>query len=106
MATVCVLYPREEGTRFDFDYYEKVHIPMVIERMTPRGLTWAKALRGLASPDGGEPAYAAIGLVSFGSVEQLQAALSSDDGTAVLDDIRNYTDATPVMQVSDQIASV
>ena len=106
MATVCVIYPREEGSRFDLDYYETVHIPMVIERMTPRGLTWAKALRGLASPDGGEPPYAAIGLVSFGSVEQLQAALASEDGTVVLDDIRNYTDVAPVMQVSEEIASV
>ena len=35
MIKVSVMYPNEEGKKFDIDYYCNKHVPMVIELMGP-----------------------------------------------------------------------
>ena len=38
MIKVTVMYPNEEGKKFDMDYYVNKHIPMVAGLLTPGGL--------------------------------------------------------------------
>ena len=35
MIKVNILYPNNEGTTFDLDYYCKVHMPMSIQMLSP-----------------------------------------------------------------------
>lgn len=49
MITVSVIYPRAGGSRFDFDYYERTHLPMVAERWTGADLKGVEALRRTAT---------------------------------------------------------
>jgi uncharacterized protein (TIGR02118 family) len=103
MATISVIYPRSEGGRFDFDYYERTHLPLVAARWGGAGLTGAQALRGVAAPGGGEAELFAIALVSFGSMEQLQAAVDGEHAAEIMGDIANFTDVAPLVQVNESI---
>jgi len=42
MIRVAVLYPRTEGKSFDLEYYKKIHIKMVKEKLTPLGMIRAE----------------------------------------------------------------
>ena len=39
MTTLFVTYPGDASTRFDRDYYVRVHIPLVLETWGPHGLS-------------------------------------------------------------------
>jgi len=103
MAIVSVIYPRGTGTRFDYDYYERSHLPFVAERWSEAGLTGAEALRGIAAPGGGDPPFYAIALIRFASLDALQAAMGGPHAGEIMGDIANFTDVDPVVQVNDLI---
>ncbi len=103
MPTVSVIYPRREGATFDFDYYERVHLPLVAKGWAEAGLTGAKALRGTAGGDGGEPAFLAIALISFDSMDSFQAAMAGPAAAQIVGDIVNFTNVQPVIQVNERI---
>ena len=103
MPTVTVVYPRSEGASFDFDHYERVHLPLVAKNWAGAGLTGAQALRGVASADGGEPPYLAIALIEFDSDDSLRAAMAGPAGSEIVDDIANFTNVRPVIQVNAPI---
>ncbi|WP_373512450.1 EthD family reductase [Persicitalea sp.] len=100
MISLTVLYPKTADSQFDADYYFDRHLPLVRERLTSLGLTGIDAEQGLAgaAPDS-PPMYAAIARLHFGSVEELQNALAVH-GPELIGDIPNFTDAQPLMQVS------
>ncbi len=101
MIRVNVFYPATEGGRFDFDYYTKTHTPMVVTRMTPFGLKALTAERGVAGLAPGSPAtYICVATLHFTSVEDMQRGLNAH-GAEIMGDIPKYTDAQPVIQVSE-----
>lgn len=102
MATLSVVYPRTRGATFDYDYYRTKHMPLVGERWADAGLTGGEALLGKAAPDGSEPPFFAIGIIHFESASSLQAALDGEHAPEVIADIRNFTNAQPVIQVNDR----
>ena len=102
MTTVSVIYPRGEGAHFDFDYYEKTHLPLVRKTWGER-LTSAKALRGTAATDGGDSPFLAIALMSFPSSGAMNAAMSGEGAAAILGDIRNFTNVKPIVQINEPI---
>ena len=53
-----------------------------------------------AAAGGGAAPYAAIGTLHLTSVEALQAALAKH-GAEIMGDVPNYTDAQPVLQISE-----
>jgi uncharacterized protein (TIGR02118 family) len=103
MITLTALYPKTADSRFDLDYYLNTHTPLVRERLTPMGLTGIDLEEGLAggAPDS-SPAYALIGHLRFGTIEELQAALITH-GPELMGDIPNFTDVQPVMQISQSV---
>ena len=103
MATVSVIYPREEGANFDFDYYVNVHLPLVGSRWSEAGLIGGEALKGAPGPDGGESPFFAIGLIHFESMEALGAAMNGEHASEIIGDIANFTTVRPVMQVNERI---
>lgn len=106
MTTISVVYPREAGGTFDFDYYLNTHIPMVAQTWSNAGMTGGRALKGTVGGDGGDSPYFAIGLIDFESAEKLGAALAGEDAAKVLGDIPNFTNVTPIVQINEVAGTI
>ena len=100
MIKVTVMYPNAPGARFDMQYYVSKHMPMVQQKCAPecRGIA---AEGGLA---GGAPGSAAP-VIAVGHLrsDSLAAFTKSfvPHVTEILADIPNYTNAKPVIQISE-----
>jgi uncharacterized protein (TIGR02118 family) len=93
MIRVSVLYPSGEGTTFDHDYYAATHIPMCIDAWNVP----AQIDKGINGP------YVAAVHFTFDSMEHMQSAMASEKTGAVMADVANYTNAAPVMQISEMV---
>ncbi len=94
MIRLSVFYPKADGTTFDHDYYRDKHVPLASS-------TWgvpAQIEKGIDGP------YEAAVHFTFDSLEALGAAMGSEGTGAILADVPNYTNATPVMQTSEVVA--
>jgi uncharacterized protein (TIGR02118 family) len=100
MIKVSVLYPNNEGSKFDMRYYCESHIPMVQQRLGAacKGVAVEQGISG-ATP-GSRAAYAAMGHLYFDSVETFQTAFAPH-AASIMADIPNYTDIQPTMQISE-----
>ena len=100
MIKVSVLYPNEEGKKFDMEYYCKNHMPMVQEKLGAVCKSVAVE-QGLGGGAPGSPAtYIAMGHLFFDSIEEFQTAFGAQAGE-IMADVPNYTDIQPIMQVSE-----
>ncbi len=100
---VTVLYPNTPGSRFDMDYYLKNHFDLVQEKWGAHGLLGAQAIKGIGTADPDTPApFQVIALVEFESMEALQGAMQAA-GTSVHDDIVNFTDVEPIVQICEDL---
>ena len=99
MIKVSILYPNSEGSRFDIDYYCNRHVPMVREKLGAacKGVAVEQGLGG-AEPGALAP-FVAMGHLLFDSIENFQAAFGPH-AAAFMEDIPNYTDIQPVVQIS------
>lgn len=100
MIKINILYPHAPGARFDVDYYLNKHIPMVRDRLGAalKGVIVDIGTSGL--PPTQPPLYVAQAYLVCDSLEAFLAA-QKPHGREIQADIRNYTDITPVMQVSE-----
>ena len=94
MIKLSVLYPATEGAVFDHDYYRDLHVPLALQTW---GLESAEIDKGVDGP------YLAAVHFRFESVEAVTAALSLDGTKDVTADVPNYTNVTPVTQISEVI---
>ena len=100
MIRVSVFYPNQDGGTFDMDYYVNKHMPMVAERCGDL-LRSVAVDGGLAGGAPGQPAtYAAIGSLVFDSVEDFQNSFGPHTAE-IMGDIPNYTNTTPIIQISE-----
>lgn len=103
MVVISVMYPSASENSFDLDYYLKTHIPLVQARWREFGLSNVQVLKGAAAGNGGPPLYQAIALLTFGSVQEFQQA-GKVHGKEIFADIPKFTNAQPVVQISDVLA--
>lgn len=96
MIRFSVLYPATEGARFDHDYYAEKHVPLALRTW---GLERAEIDRGVNGP------YVAAVHFLFDSMDDLGAALGAEGTAEVNADLPNYTDVTPVVQISEIVGS-
>ena len=100
MIKVTVLYPNAPDAKFDMKYYVTHHMPMVREKCGPKCRSIA-AEGGVAGGDPGSKApFIAIGHLTFDSVEDFQNTFGPN-ATEILADVPNYTNAKPIIQISD-----
>ncbi len=102
MTHVTVLYPAEQGRRFDLDYYMSKHIPMFRERMgaAMKQISVEKGTRG-GMP--GSPApFVAVLHTSFDSAEAFAAAFAPH-AAEIMADVPKYTDIQPVLLLSEDL---
>ena len=103
MIKVTVMYPNEDGKKFDMDYYVNKHIPMVASLLTPGGLIRGEVEKGISGTDpSSPPMYVAVGCLYFTSVEEVHAAFSTH-GRAIMGDIPNYTDIKPQFLIGETV---
>ena len=100
MVIVSVLYPNEEGKKFDMDYYCNKHVPMV-RQLLGSSCTNAAVQEGIAGGTPGSKAtYIAMGHLYFDKVEDFVSSFTPHANT-IMGDIPNYTDTTPIIQISE-----
>lgn len=101
--TVTVMYPNETGSKFDMDYYLQVHGPLVENKWGDMGMTSLKVIKGIATPDPNTPPpYQVVAILGFESLASFQVAVATN-GDAVMGDIPNFTDVSPIIQISDNL---
>jgi uncharacterized protein (TIGR02118 family) len=94
--------PKHPGARFDHSYYKEKHMPMCQNRFGP-ACTHYTVDRGLAGVAPGAPAiYVAMCHFFFNSMEVFQAAFGRH-GREIMADNPNYTDLSPVIQISEVV---
>jgi uncharacterized protein (TIGR02118 family) len=99
MIKVSVFYPNSAGATFDMAYYTSKHLPMVQRKVAGcKGIAAEKGVAGGAP--GSQPTYIAIGHLLFDSVEAFQRGFQPV-AAEILDDIPNYTNTQPVIQISE-----
>ena len=93
MIRLSVFYAGGDGGTFDHDYYKNTHVPLC-------GKTWnvgAEIDKGINGPN-----LAAVHFF-FESMDQFQSAMGNPGTADVMADVKNYTNITPVMQVSEVV---
>ena len=102
MIKVSVMYPNKPGARFDHAYYLDKHMPMVKARMGA-ALQFYAVDKGLAGGGPGDPAtYAVVAHLYCNSVDDFQRGFGPH-APEIMGDIANYTDQTPVVQISEVV---
>jgi uncharacterized protein (TIGR02118 family) len=106
MTKVTILYPNTQGSRFDMRYYLETHMPLSISLLnTHAGFRSCWVERGLGSDKPGVgPAYVTLCHFLFESFEAFWEAFMPHAGT-LQGDLPNYTDITPVIQISEVLIS-
>ena len=100
MFKVSVMYPNQEGATFDFDYYRKEHMGIVQKHLKPFGLIKTEVNKGI-SGGGDQPApYICIGDLYFESEDGYEKGIA-EEGSTLRGDIPNFTNVTPVRQISE-----
>ncbi|HEY6483022.1 MAG TPA: EthD family reductase [Steroidobacteraceae bacterium] len=100
MIKVTVLYPNGPGITFDMGYYTGKHMPMVQRKCGPACKSIGAELGLAAAEPGSKPTYVAAGHLTFDSVEAFQKAFGPHAGE-IMADIPNYTNAKPIVQISE-----
>ena len=104
MIKVSVMYPNAAGARFDHEYYRDKHMPLVKSRMGD-SCKYYTIDKGLAGGVPGSPAsYIGMCHIFSESVEAFQTGFGPH-AQEIMADIPNYTDQTPVIQVSEVVVS-
>lgn len=103
MATISIVFPSSSGASFDYEYAQKVHLPLVLDRWTPSGLERVDLVRGMSSADGSAPPFLALGLLRFTSLRHLQAAMAGEHAAEIGADIAKFTNVKPIVQVNAEM---
>lgn len=99
---VSVMYPNTPGARFDHDYYRDRHMPFVKNRMGEK-CKYYTVDKGLAGGEPNAPAtYVGMCHIFCDSVEAFEAGFGPH-AKEILADIPNYTDLSPVIQISEVV---
>jgi uncharacterized protein (TIGR02118 family) len=102
LIKVSVMYPFAEGKTFNMEYYESKHMPMVAGYLGSNLVKYTIE-KGVASGIPNQPLpYMAIGTFYVKSLEDYQAAIGPNRD-AIRADFPNYTNATPVILVSEVV---
>jgi len=102
MIKVSVIYANKPGVRFDHDYYREEHLPLIKKRMGA-ALKYYTIDKGLSGGAPGTPApFVAACHLLCDSVNAYQSAFGPY-AEEISGDIRNFTDVTPFLQVSEVV---
>jgi uncharacterized protein (TIGR02118 family) len=102
MIKVSVLYPNEDGKTFDLLYYRDKHIPLV-KQLLGSSCVQTSIDKGISGgTPGSKAAYATMGHLYFHSMDDFISAFVPH-AKKILHDLPNFTDTSPVFQISEVI---
>lgn len=101
MIKVSVMYPNTPGARFNHEYYRDKHMPLVQSRMGD-SCKFYTVDKGLAGTAGAAATYVGMCHIYCDSVETFQRGFGPH-AKEIMADIPNYTDLSPVIQISEVI---
>ncbi len=100
MFRVSVMYPNQEGVKFDLDYYRTKHMELVKQLLKPFGLIKTEVDRGVTG-GGQQPApYVCVGHLYFETRDGYDRGVA-EKGSMIRGDIPNFTKVTPIRQISE-----
>ncbi|WP_286222216.1 EthD family reductase [Marinobacter apostichopi] len=102
MIKVSIFYPNGDDIEFDVNYYRQQHFPLVRSKLGAALLDDAIEVGICGAHTGEIPAFAAAGHLYFESVEAFQTAFAPHM-KAIQSDLPNYTNARPLLQVSEVV---
>jgi uncharacterized protein (TIGR02118 family) len=102
MVLLSVHYPKTSDSHFNHDYYLRKHMPLVRTRWQSMGLASDTLLRGTSTLDGGPPVFELIAVLTFGSMDEVKAALAAHGGE-IIGDVANFTNIAPLIQVNSSV---
>lgn len=102
MYKTSIMYPRQEGARFDLDYYCTTHMDLAKKYFAPFGLIKICVDRPLSGGMDQPAPYICVGNLYFDSPDGYDRGVAQI-GTVLRQDIQNFTDIAPIRQVSEVI---
>ena len=97
---VTILYPAGDGKTFDMDYYEKKHMPM-LAGFLGQNLEFYEIDKGISGRTAADKApFVTIGYFYVQDIAEYNKAIVQNR-EAVINDLKNYTNIQPVIQVSE-----
>ena len=102
MIKISVMYPNTAGAKFDHEYYRDKHMPLVKTLMgdSCKFYTVDKGIAGGAP--GSSATYIGMCHIFCDSVETFQIGFGPH-AQEIMADIANYTDLTPIIQISEVV---
>ncbi|WP_298738810.1 EthD family reductase [uncultured Chitinophaga sp.] len=102
LTKISVMYPYAEGKTFNMEYYETRHMPMVAAYLG-ENLVKYTIEKGLSAGAPNQPLpFMAIGAFYVKSLSEYQSAIAPNIDK-IRADIANYTNAVPVILVSEVV---
>ena len=101
MFNISSIYPKTEGSNFDYEYYLNIHMPMSIEKLSQaKGYKGVSVERGISleTPDI-ESSFHAMCHYYFDTLEEFMQAFEPH-AAELQNDIQNYTDIEPIIQIN------
>ncbi len=101
MIKASVMYPNKPGVQFDHDYYREKHLPLIKRRMGA-ALKYYTIDRGLVGGLNAPATYVAMCHLLCDTLAAYESAFGPY-AREISGDIQNFTDVTPVVQISDVV---
>ena len=95
-----VIYPVEDGSHFDMDYYLGTHMQLVEKHMGAH-IESTLVTKGLAGGPDTPPPFHAVATMTFADQAAMDGAMAA--AGPVLEDIPNFTDTRPQMLVGEVV---
>ena len=99
MFKVSVMYPNREGAKFDYEYYTGTHMKLVEDHLKPFGMIRFEVDKGISGGGDQTAPYICIGHLYFKTLDGYDEGIA-EKGTILRGDIHNFTDITPIRQIS------
>ena len=100
MFRVSVMYPNQEGVKFDIHYYRTKHMELVKNLLKPFGLIKTEVDRGVSGGGNLSAPYVCVGHLYFDSQDGYDRGVA-EKGPTIREDIPNFTNAAPIRQISE-----
>jgi uncharacterized protein (TIGR02118 family) len=93
---MTIVYRYAPDVRFDFDYYESTHMPLIMDRYGD-SISRFELRRGLPGEDGSPPPYVATITIWIADVEAFEAAAAVHQAS-IRADVDKFTNAELIAQ--------
>ncbi len=100
---MTILYENGDDVRFDFDYYENTHIPLIM-RLYGDSISRFELRRGQPGADGSPPSYVATLNIYIADLDAFEAA-AAEHQAGIRADVPKFTNAQLIAQ-RDRVVAI